>query len=169
MSLDPPQPTPPKPRGAIVQHAFPELTTEAHPESPKAPSPAWRGVLAKAPERIQLIVAPGRPPAVFRVFYRIPRVQWPKGRGFELVIAAAEGRKEERYALGSRDASPVLPPPAASERKIDPRVLERLVVEGYLNINLVATLVPPLAPGTYVFRAELGALRSPDVRIQVVP
>jgi hypothetical protein len=168
MPADLPPPTP-KPRGAIVQRAFPALTTDAHPESPKAPSPAWRGVLAKAPERIQFLVSPGKPPPLFRVFYRVPRMQWPKDRGFELVLAAGEGRKEQRYAPGVRDASPVEPPPELPERKIDPKVLERLVVEGYLNINLVATVVPPLAPGTYVFRAELGALRSPDVRIQVVP
>jgi hypothetical protein len=81
-----PIPTPQVPgfRGAPVTPGVPALTTDAHPESPKAPTPAWRGLLIKVPESGSLMDL--RKPPVVRVFYRVPRSQWPKDKVFELVL-----------------------------------------------------------------------------------
>ncbi len=164
-----PIPTPQVPgfRGAPVTPGVPALTTDAHPESPKAPTPAWRGLLIKVPESGSLMDL--RKPPVVRVFYRVPRSQWPKDKVFELVLIEAAGRKETRHGLGMKESSPMIQPPDLPKRPVDPRVAERLVIEGYLNINLVLTVRPPLRPGTYDVRLELGALRTIDGRIVITP
>jgi len=165
----PADPTPliptPTPRGGLTIPSIPELSTDAHPDSPKAPSPAWRGVLIKVPETA--VLSDPRKPPMLRAFYRIPRNQWPKGKAFELIVMDSAGQGERRHALGAKEATPMIPPPVTPERAIDPKIAERIVIEGYLNINLPATISPPLVPGAYVMRLELGGLRSTDARIRL--
>lgn len=164
---DLPPPTP-DPRGAIVRNAVPALTTGEHPESPKAPSAGWRGILLKSADAMR--ANPAGPPVIARVFHRIPRPQWPADKKFELVVIESGSRKEHRFPIGVSDASPdEPPPPPPPEKKIDPKVAERLVVEGYLNINLTATIVPPLPPGNYALRIELGPLKSNEAALRIVP
>lgn len=120
------------------------------------------------PETVSLATVPRTPPLV-RAFYRIPRQQWPKGKGFELVVIDRATKQERRCPIGEKDASPTVPPPPVERRPIDPRVAERLVIEGYLNISVFATVVPPLAPGNYIVRLELGPHRSTDMTFRLTP
>jgi hypothetical protein len=125
-------------------------------------------MLAKVPETASLAALARNPPLV-RVFYRIPRQQWPKGHGFMLVVIDRAAKQEKRFPIGEKDASPIAPEPKVEHRPVDPRVAERLVIEGYLNIHVFATVLPPLTPGTYALRVELGPHRSTDMPFRLTP
>lgn len=166
----PPSPTPASSGSpsAPAGPALPLLSTEATPDSPKAPSAAWRGVLAKVPETASLLAAARTPPCL-RVFYRIPRPQWPKGQGFVLVLLDPTTKQERRFPIGVQESSPAAPEPKVDLPPVDPRVAERLVHEGYLNIHVLGTIAPPPVAGSYLLRVDLGPIRSPELPFRLTP
>lgn len=145
----------------------PRVTTVEEPGGPAAPGAGFRGILMTAPEVVSLLTAAKDRPRV-RVFHRIARSQWPKDACLELVLVPAGGGEEKRVPIGQREPSPVVPSPVPP-RPIPPEVLEKLVVEGRMNFDLMPVLGVPPPPGSYKLRVELGPHRSLDHGIRINP
>jgi hypothetical protein len=155
--MNPPEPA------AQPSYGSPFFNTLEGPDSPKPPSPGWRGLLIAGPSRAVLSLK--QPMLLLRGTYRIQGDAYPKDDRLRLVAIDVRTRQEYSQTAGQRDASPDEPPPPAVPP--DPAVTRRMVFSGHFNADLMGTLHLPWAPATYRVLARMGDLQSNELTVQV--
>lgn len=97
--------------------------------------------------------------------YRIQASDFPPDARLRLVALDQRTKQEYAGGVGQRDASPDVPPPKTSEPPAE--TLQRMVITGYFNTDLVATVKLPWASAIYRIHAELAGNLSNEITIQV--
>ncbi len=143
--------------------AGPYYNADEHPQSPKPPTPQWRGVMIAAPGQVVLMLR--QPMLLLHGTYRIQGTNYPAKDRLKLIAVDVNTKREYVGVAGQRDPNPDVPPPPAEPP--DPQVLKRMVFSGFFNTDLIATLKLPRAAAVYRVRAEFGSIPSNEITIQV--
>lgn len=144
--------------------ANPYYNADQNPQSPKPPSPQWRGVMIEAPGEV--ILSLRQPMLLLHGTYRIQGSNYPAKDNLRIIAVDAATKREYTGIAGQRDSSPDAPPPPSEPP--NPETVKRMVFSGFFNTDLVGTLRLPLASANYRVRVEFGNIPSNEINIRVI-
>lgn len=144
---------------------MPFFSTDELPESPKPPSPAWRGVLIQAQTTHQLSRDKFEVPVYG--LYKLDGSTYPLGEDDLRIYAVDMATKlATESGLGERDESPDMPQEGATPLKRED--IADMLFTGHFNCDVAGTLALPPKSAKYRVWASLGKIRSNEILIEII-